>query len=98
MCVYIYGSSEKFFEVQVFFFFFLFFFSLINGHDAESQSLQEPPGCESEAPRAVSHAARMPVQKDSSEVRLFPLPSLFKKEVDPIDFSPCIKQETIINV
>lgn len=97
MCVYIYGSSEKFFEVQVFF--SLFFFSLINGHDAESQSLQEgPPGCESEAPRAVSHAARMPVQKDSSDVRLFPLPSLFKKEVDPIDFSPCIKQETIINV
>lgn len=67
-------------------FFLCFFFSLINGHDAESQSLQEgPPGCESEAPRAVSHAARMPVQKDSSDVRLFPLPSLFKKEVDPIE-------------
>lgn len=52
----------------------------------------KPPG------RAVPHTARMPVQKDSSDVRLFPLPSLFKKEVDPIDFSPCIKQETIINV
>lgn len=24
--------------------------------------------------------------------------SFFKKEVDPSDFSPCIKQETIINV
>lgn len=40
--IYIYGSSEKFFEVQV----FLLFFSLIYGHNAEIQSLHETPGCE----------------------------------------------------
>lgn len=41
--IYIYGSSEKFFEVQVSLF---CFFSLIYEHDAEIQSLHETPGCE----------------------------------------------------
>nr|KAF6507780.1 ras responsive element binding protein 1 [Rousettus aegyptiacus] len=80
---------------------------------AEIQSLQETTGCENKTknPEGSSSSkqsqgsyvtVRCQFQKDSSylqpSVRLFPLRSFFKKEVDPSDFSPCIKQETIINV
>lgn len=93
-----------------FFLFFFFFSSLINGHDAEIQSLHETPGCENRTTqRAVFQAAlgklqnsRMPVSGGFT-VRSDPLfvsflSSFFKKEIDPSDFSPCIKQETIINL
>lgn len=70
MDLYIYGSSEKFFEVQVFLF---LFFSLICGDNAEIQSLHETPGCENKTknpkgcfskwPPGKLHDSRTPVSE-----------------------------------
>ena len=55
-------------------------------------SASSPGSCDSRVP--VSDRCVVP-----SALSLRPSSSLlFKKEVDPSDFSPCIKQETIINM
>lgn len=81
---------------------------LLNGHNADIQSLHKISGCETKQRGPVGLLSKqlcgsfvnpIPASDRSSCVRLFPLLSFFKeKNVDPNDFSPCIKQKTIITV
>lgn len=57
-------------------------------------------GCLPNSPGGSYVTVRCQFQKDASYLQppLVSSLSFFKKEVDPSDFSPCIKQETIINM
>lgn len=92
-------------EVQIFSFVVLFCFCfcfLFNGHNADIQSLHKISGCESkrEAPRGNPRgsAAETAFRLHAALVSFLSSLSSRKKKVDPNDFSPCIKQKTIITV
>lgn len=91
-------------EVQIFSFVVLFCFCfcfLFNGHNADIQSLHKISGCESdERPHGVIRAVlrRRPVSDSILHSSLSSPLFLQEKKVDPNDFSPCIKQKTIITV
>lgn len=102
--VYICGSSEKI-EVQIFSCCFVLFFVFVNGHNI--QSLHKVPSCETnqkgptgQFPKQLrgSSANRMPVSDIILHSSLSSPLFLQEKKVDPNDFSPRIKQETIITV
>lgn len=86
-------------------FVFVFVF-LFNGHNAEIQSLHKIPGCENKRKGPMGLFPKQPLgcllESDADFRQIILRASLssplFPREVDPDDFSPCIKQETIITV